>query len=102
MSVEPFKVMVMGDVAPARQTLIAFLRAGGFEVENGDDADQVMDAISQREFDLDLLDIETLSGIIVAEYCHQIRAIGKPIGILVITGVQVDKPGFGHIEVTPL
>jgi hypothetical protein len=29
MSVEPFKVMVMDDVARARQSLIAFLRASG-------------------------------------------------------------------------
>jgi two-component system, OmpR family, KDP operon response regulator KdpE len=50
-----------------------------------------VDAIRQRQFDLALLDIENLSGITVVEFCHQIRATGKPIGILLITGAQVER-----------
>jgi len=88
MSVEGFKVMVFGEVIPARQALVASLRASGCTAEQGDVPDQVIDGICQREFDLALLHMENLSGISAAEFCHQIRATRKPIGILLITGSQ--------------
>ena len=58
MSAEPFKAMLIGEVAPARDALIAFLRAVGFVAENGDSPDEAVDAIRQRDFDLAVLDIE--------------------------------------------
>jgi two-component system, OmpR family, KDP operon response regulator KdpE len=87
---EPFKVMVLEEVATARHALVALLRAGGFAAED-DDPEQAIDAISQREFDLALLDIENLGGIPATELCHQIRATRKSIGILLITGAHVEK-----------
>jgi DNA-binding response OmpR family regulator len=59
MSVEQFKVMVVDEVARERQALIAFLRAGGFAAEHGEDLDEVVNAIRQRDFDLALLDPKT-------------------------------------------
>ena len=91
MSAEPFKVMVVGDVAPARDALIAFLRAVGFAAEHGDSPAEAVDAIRQREFDLAVLDLENLIGISASDLCAQIRAIGKPIGILLMTPTQVEK-----------
>ena len=91
MSAEPFKVMVIGDVAPARDALIAFLRAVGFAAEHGDGPDEAVSAIRQREFDLVVLDIENLVGISASELCGQIRASGKPIGILLVAAGQVEK-----------
>jgi two-component system, OmpR family, KDP operon response regulator KdpE len=91
MSVEQFKVMVVDEVAPEHQALIAFLRAGGFAAEHGGDLDEVVDAIRQRDFDLALLDVENLTSISAPELCNQIRATGKPIGILLIVGAHVEK-----------
>jgi DNA-binding response OmpR family regulator len=91
MSVEPFKVMVVGDVAPARHALIAVLRAGGFVAEHGEGPDNALDAIRQREFDFALFDIENITGFSARELCQQIRATGKSIGILLITGAHVEK-----------
>ena len=89
--VEPSKVMVIDDVAPARHALIGYLRASGFVAEQGESPEDAVGAIRVREFDLALLDTENLSGISATELCHQIRATGKPIGILVITGAHVEK-----------
>jgi two-component system, OmpR family, KDP operon response regulator KdpE len=91
MSVEPFKAMVVGDVAPARHALVAVLRAGGFVAEHGDGPDNALDAIRQRDFDIALFDIESITGISARELCQQIRANGKSIGILLITGAHVEK-----------
>jgi DNA-binding NtrC family response regulator len=51
MSVDTFKVMVVDDVAAARQTTVS-LRAKGFTAESGGSAEEALDAIRQREFDL--------------------------------------------------
>src|SRR5215831_20352261 len=91
MSAELFKVMVMGDVAPARQALIGFLGAAGFTAEHGDASEEAFDAIRQREFDLALVDIENLSGISATELCDHIRASGMPIGILLIAGAHTER-----------
>jgi DNA-binding response OmpR family regulator len=91
MPVEPSKVMVIDDVAPARHVLIGCLRVSGFAAEHGESSEDAVDAIRKREFDLALLDIENLSGISAPELCHQIRAPGKPIGILLTTGAHVEK-----------
>jgi two-component system KDP operon response regulator KdpE len=91
MSVEQFKVMIVDEVAPERQALIAFLRAGGFAAEHGEDLDDVVNVIRQRDFDLALLDVENLTSISAPELCNQIRATGKPIGILLIVGAHVEK-----------
>jgi len=98
MSVEPFKVMVIGDGAAARDALIAFLRAVGFAAEHGDRADEAVDRIRHREFDLAVLDIENSSGISATELCGQIRATGKPIGILLMTPTHVEKEIVGALE----
>jgi len=91
MSIEPFKVLVVDGVAPERHALITFLRADGFGLENGEDPDQVVDAIRRQDFDLVLVDIENLRGITAPELRHQVRATGKPIGILLVTGTHVEK-----------
>src|SRR5262250_849601 len=51
MSVDTFKVMVVDDVAAARQTTVS-LRAKGFTAECGGSTEEALDAIRQREFDL--------------------------------------------------
>jgi two-component system KDP operon response regulator KdpE len=81
----------MDEVTPTRHALIAFLRAGGFAAEHGGGPGETVDAIWQGEFDLALLDTEGLSGISATELCHQIRATGKPIGILLIAGAHVEE-----------
>ena len=77
MSVEPFKVMVVGDAAPARHALIAILRAGGFVAEHGDGPDNALDAIRQRDYDVALFDIENLTGTSARELCQNIPSTGK-------------------------
>jgi CheY-like chemotaxis protein len=91
MPVEPFKVIVIDHVTPARHALVGFLRAGGLSAEHGHSPGAAVDAIRQRAFDLALLDIENLTGISATELCQQIRATGKPIGILLIAGAHVEK-----------
>jgi DNA-binding response OmpR family regulator len=91
MAAEPSKVMVIDDVAPAPHALIGCLRVSGSAAEHSESTEDAVNSIRKREFDLALLDIENLSGISAPELCHQIRATGKPIGILLITGAHVEK-----------
>lgn len=90
MSAETFKVMVVDDVASARQTTVS-LRASGFTAECGGNPEEAVAAIRRREFDLVVLDLDSISGMSCVELCHQIRATGKPIGILLIAGAHLEK-----------
>lgn len=77
MSAEPFKVMVIGEVAPACDALIPFLRAVGFVAENGDGRTTPQTQSANRSSDLAVLDIENLTGISASDLCGQIRAIAN-------------------------
>ena len=91
MSEEGSKVLMLGIATSVRHVLVASFRTTGFTAEQHHNPADAANAIRQGEFGLLLLDIENWTGISSAEFCAQIRAIGKPIGILLITAPCVEK-----------
>jgi len=82
--VEPANVLLVDDDAFMRQALRSSLRARGYVVEEASTGEEAMDLISQRPFDLVLLDLN-MPGMGGLATCRQIRALRPGTGVLMLT-----------------
>jgi len=79
-----FNVLVVDDEAPLRAVLQTSLSARGFAVEEASSAEQALEILSQRAFDIVLLDIN-MPGMGGLEACRRIRTAMPQIAIVMVT-----------------
>ena len=79
-----FNVLVVDDEPPLRSVLRTSLSACGFAVEEASSAEQALEIIPQRSFEIVLLDIN-MPGMGGLEACHRIRALSPHVGIVMVT-----------------
>ena len=80
----------MDDETSLRRVLRTSLRASGFAVEEASSAGEALEVVKQHTFDLALLDIN-MPGVSGLELCRQMRDLGHPIGILMVTVRDAEK-----------
>jgi two-component system, OmpR family, KDP operon response regulator KdpE len=76
--------LVVDDEPALRKVLQASLTARGFSVEEAPHAEQALDMLPQRDFDLILLDIN-MPGMGGIQACRQIRTLRPGLGIVMVT-----------------
>jgi two-component system, OmpR family, KDP operon response regulator KdpE len=79
-----FKALVIDDERPLRAVLRTSLTSRGFVVEEAGSAEEALEILAQREFDIALLDIN-MPGMGGLEACRQIREISPRMGIVMAT-----------------
>jgi two-component system KDP operon response regulator KdpE len=79
-----FNVLVVDDEPALRRVLQTSLTARGFTVEEASSAEQAIDIVTQRGFDLVLLDIN-MPGMGGIGACRRIRSRMPDIGIVMVT-----------------
>jgi DNA-binding response OmpR family regulator len=84
MSTKQFSVLVVDGESSLRRVLRASLRNSGFAVEEARTAEEALEVMKEQIFDLALLEIN-LPGMNGLELCREIRALGQPIGIVMVT-----------------
>jgi two-component system KDP operon response regulator KdpE len=85
-----FNVLVVDDEPPLRSVLRTSLSARGFAVEEASSAEQALEIIPQRAFDIVLLDIN-MPGMGGLEACQRIRALAPHLGIVMVTVRDAEK-----------
>jgi two-component system, OmpR family, KDP operon response regulator KdpE len=79
-----FNVLVVDDEPALRRVLQTSLTARGFSVEEAVHAEQAIDMLPQRDFDLILLDIN-MPGMGGIQACRRIRTLRPGLGIVMVT-----------------
>jgi len=79
-----FNVLVVDDEPALRKVLQTSLTARGFSVEEAGSAEEAIDLVSQRGFDLVLLDIN-MPGMGGIAACRRIRTLLPHLGIVMVT-----------------
>jgi two-component system, OmpR family, KDP operon response regulator KdpE len=91
------KLLVVDDEPPLRKVLQAALTARGFAVEEAASAEQALEILAQRAFDLILLDIN-LPGMGGLEACGRIRTLLPKIGIIMVTVRDAERDMVQALE----
>jgi two-component system KDP operon response regulator KdpE len=90
-------ILVVDDEAPLRKVLQTALTARGFSVEEAASAEQAIEVIAQRAFDLVLLDIN-LPGMGGIEACGRIRTLMPHLGIIMVTVRDAERDMVQALE----
>lgn len=81
---ERINVLVVDDEPPFRKVLQTSLNARGFAVDQAGSAEQAIEMLAKRTFQLILLDIN-MPGMGGVEACRRVRALMPHIGIVMVT-----------------
>jgi len=91
------KLLVVDDEPPLRKVLQTSLTARGFAVEEVASAEQALEVLAQRTFDLILLDIN-LPGMGGLEACGRIRTLLPKVGIIMVTVRDAERDMVQALE----
>jgi len=90
MSTKQFSVLVVDDESSLRRVLRTALSNSGFVVEEARSAEEALKVMTERLFDLALVETN-MPGINGVEFCREMRAAGRSIGIVMITARDAEK-----------
>jgi two-component system KDP operon response regulator KdpE len=93
MSTKQFSLLIVDDEPPLRSVL----RSSGFAVEGARTAEEALKVIKERTIDLVLLGIN-MPGVNGLEFCRHLRAIGHPIGIVMVATRDAEKDMIAALE----
>jgi len=91
------KLLVVDDEPPLRKVLQTSLTARGFAVEEAASAEQALEILAQRTFDLILLDIN-LPGMSGLQACGRIRSLLPKLGIIMVTVRDAERDMVQALE----
>jgi two-component system KDP operon response regulator KdpE len=94
---ERFRVLVVDGDPLLRRMLHASLRSSGFAVEEARSAEEALEVMRERTFDLALLYIDT-PGANGVNLCRQMRALGESIGIVMVSARDAEKDMVQALE----
>jgi two-component system KDP operon response regulator KdpE len=97
MSTKQFSVLVVDDESSLRRVLRTSLRNSGFAVEEARTAEEALEVMKERSFDLALLEIN-MPGMNGVELCRELRASGQAIGIVMVTARDAEKDMVQALE----
>jgi two-component system, OmpR family, KDP operon response regulator KdpE len=91
------KLLLVDDEPPLRKVLQTSLTARGFTVEESASAEQALEILAQRSFDLVLLDINlpAMGGL---EACGRIRTLLPHVGIIMVTVRDAERDMVQALE----
>jgi len=84
MTADRLNALVVDDEPSFRRVLRTSLSASGFSIEEARSGEEAVTTLTQRAFDLVLLDVN-MSGMGGVETCREIRALLPKIGIVMVT-----------------
>jgi len=90
-------VLVVDDEPPFRKVLQTSLSARGFSVEQASSAEQAIEMLTQRVFELVLLDIN-MPGMGGVEACRRIRDMIPQLGIVMVTVRDAERDMVQALE----
>ena len=88
--IRKLNVLVVDDEPALRSVMRTSLNACGFAVEEAGNGEQALELISQRGFEIVLLDIN-MPGMGGLEACRQMRALTPRLGIVMLTVRDAEK-----------
>lgn len=94
---EPVNVLLVDDDTFMRQALRSSLRTRGYAVEEASTGEEALELISQRAFDLVLLDVN-MPGIGGLAACQRIRALRPGTGVLMLTVREAEDDKVTALE----
>src|SRR5579863_7613147 len=97
MSSHHIRVLVADDEPSLRKVVCTSLSTSGFAAEEVRNGEEALAAIQQRPFDLLLLDIN-MPGMGGIETCRQIRNLGLPLGIVMLTVRNLENDKVKALE----
>ncbi|MBZ5600279.1 MAG: response regulator transcription factor [Acidobacteriia bacterium] len=97
MSTKQFSVLVVDDEFSLRRMLRTSLSNSGFAVEEAHTAEEALEVMKGRIFDLALLEIN-MPGMNGLELCREMRALGQPIGIVMVTARDAERDMVQALE----
>lgn len=83
--VDTFRLLLVDDEDGLRRTLASFLRESDFEVATARDAEEAVDALSRRRYELVLTDI-SMPGMTGLDLLEHVKAIDDHIDVIMMTG----------------
>jgi two-component system KDP operon response regulator KdpE len=92
-----FSVLVVDDEPALRKVIRTSLAASGFAVEEAGTGHDAVAAMTQKQFDLVLLDVN-MPGISGVEACRQIRALAPRAGIVMVTVRDAEEDKVRALE----
>jgi len=84
-------VAVIEDDASVRTSLARLLRAHGYACETCCSAEEFLDGFSTSDANCVLIDIHLGGGLSGIELCERLRASGRSLNVIVMTGVYIQE-----------
>jgi FixJ family two-component response regulator len=82
-------VAVIDDDPSLRTSLSRLLRAQGYACETWNSADEYLDGFTTSQANCVLIDINLGSGLSGIELCKYLKASGRSLNVIVMTGVDI-------------
>ena len=84
-------VAVIDDDPSLRTSLARLLRAQGYACETWSSAEEFLDGFATSQANCVLIDINLGSGLSGIELCKRLKASGRSLNVIVMTGVDVQQ-----------